>query len=251
MEAMATRTLPPLLALALSGCIVLPFGVHVNRPLATGGWGNVRGGLGFAQAPLGQGALDAVVDDAGNAANPVPASAAKARLGSLAADFAAGVRPDLDVGYGARGLYALWEPWRAGAWSAAVTPALGGTNAEATGAGARAKAERGKLTDVNLTALGAWRSRPDDPNTAFMYAGAGWNALFSEISVAELAPAYSASGKDSAGAPTVLAGAGGLWRGLAANAEAAVTFVPERSGRTDAVLTVAAILTWQGKLFNR
>lgn len=234
-------------AACLSGCLLLPFGVHVNRPFTTGDAGRVRLGIGLSQYPEGQGAVDAVKDGAGNDVNPVPSSASKGKLGTVAIDAAIGVHRTVDVGFGARGVYVLWEPVRAGHWSLSVTPAYGqsSSSADATVTGGT-KHEKGKLGNVNVAVLGGWHYSEERPEQLFAYAGGAYNLFSTKITVDDPRLAAPASSSDSAAAPTLLVGVGAGGGSVAINIEAGGTFIKQRTGRSDVVPTVGVILSWTG-----
>ena len=248
---MIRRLAPLALAIPLTGCLVLPFGVHVNRPFPTGEPLKLRAGIGWAQFPQGQGAVDQVTNGGGNAVNPVPTDARSGKNGTVILDAALGLHQSVDLGYGARGVWVLWEPVRMGSFSVSVSPSAGRTKSSAdTTFGTNTRHEKGTLFNVNGTVLAVWRSSPEKADTAFLYGGGGLNMFSTRISVEESSPPLAAEDKDSATAPTVLVGFGtGFATTLQINLEVGATMVKQRTGRSDTVPTGSVVLTWAGKLF--
>ncbi len=235
--------------LGSAGCLVLPFGVHANRPYPLGEVARVRVGAGLVQHPLGQGAVDAVENDAGTEVNPVPTSAISAKTTSFMLDGAFGILETLDVAYGARGVSLNWAPVKPGRWAFTLSPAWGWSTASASG-GARNQKEKGRLDNVNVLGLAAWRNHPDHPDDFFVYGGAGANLLSTKISVTEESPAYQASKTDGGTAPSVVLGLGAEAANTVFSLEFAETFLKERTGRQDAILTTCLLVTWSFNPFK-
>src|SRR6185503_7496348 len=97
----------------------------------------------------------------------------------------------------------------------------------------------------------AWRLDENAPERCFAYGGDADNLYSTTITVTETNPAWSASGKDSANAPTVLLGVGARALGTVLNVEAADTILKERTGRTDSVFTISLLLSWSFNLFHQ
>lgn len=239
------------LPLLLSGCIVLPFGVHVNRPFPMDEQWRIRLGVGLSQMPEGQGTVDAVNNDNGTAANPIPSGPTTAKLGTITADGTIGILKSLDLGFAARGVYLLWAPATVGHWVFSVSPAYGSSSADSNTNLTRQEKDHGTLGNLNLMGTAAWCLDPEKRERFFAYGGAAANLYSTHITVDEINPPYHAEGNDSGTAPTVLLGVGAKALGTVVNAELAETFLKERNGRSDAVLTVSLLLSWSFNFINR
>lgn len=251
-------TLLVAVALAAQACVPsLPLGGAApgrGRPL-----GRDAFHLGMSVGPMPEvvGTLPELVDSVGGLRNPIPEGTdlrTSARFFDLLG-FAYGVTDRLDVGLNfSRGLHAFFRVAGDESWALTVSPALFRYTGDAGGGSYLGEGEPGRITNLNLTALGSLAGPTFLDRESELYGGAGWNRFHAWLGSERLrvertaTTATALAGLRVSRTASVRSRESSRFYDVTSTlgVEILGSFMPQRDTRTDFVTTLRVYLTVGG-----